>query len=198
MPQTLHKAAVWPCLCECSWVSPCAASISLQPRPRALLPPPHPEAQQSSSITPHSLYLSIAPTKPMSPLLTPGEFLQIRTSNSWEWKRFFFSLSHSISVRWRDWSSLTEIAKIVGNLGNAVGVKRLNRPLWAWPSYVHLTMVHLSKKGNRSIWIFQSTGTYSQWSLTLCLRCSSNSKEVPMEQGIFACENKSGTHHQGL
>lgn len=157
-------------MCECSWVTPCAASISLQPRPRALLllsipglsSCPHPAAWPHTQHAPHRPCLSTPPTKPTCPLLTAGELLQIGRQKSCEWK-IFSSLSYSISVQWRAWSPLTETAKFMEHLEDAVGVKRLNLALWArfvWPIYVCLGMVHLNIKENRiNIWIFQSRGT---------------------------------------
>lgn len=56
---------------------------------------------------------------------------------------------------WREKSSLTKAANIMGLPEDALGVKRLNLALWAWPGYVHLGMVHLNKKRKQKKEVFE-------------------------------------------
>lgn len=56
---------------------------------------------------------------------------------------------------WREKSSLTKAANIMGLPEDAMGVKRLNLALWAWPGYVHLGMVHLNKKRKQKKEVFE-------------------------------------------
>lgn len=102
---------------------------------------------------------------------------------------------------WREKSSLTKAANIMGLPEDAMGAKRLNLALWAWPGYVHLGMVHLNKERKQKKEVFEF---FSPGELTTVL-----SDFVPQvflqpqggahgKGGIYLGYNNSERHHQGL
>lgn len=158
--------------------------------------PPGLRAQQPSSsgiTTPHSvcstqfLHLHTSHLAHL-PSLERDSCCQLEGKKSWEGKRLSF-LCHSISVQqWqmcRDTCPLIQAANIKGPPEDAVSVKRLNLALWAWPGYMHLSMVHLSEKESRGkkYFNFSVQGNLPQCFQILCPRHSSNPKMVPMGRG---------------